>query len=88
MNKSILKELMSIQHSLVTRVLLVYRKIIDSILRSCLIYSLKLGKCPNHLLIAIKSLTESRYTALNLYVRDNCIVPDITKKRGISQGDQ
>ena len=63
-------------------------KVFDSILHSWLLHALKLAKLPNHLLIAIKNLTESWYTKLNLYGKNESIVSNVIKIiTGIYQGD-
>ena len=69
-----------------------YRKSFDSIPYSWLLHALKLAKLPNHLLTAIKNLTESWYTKLNLKLKlnakDNSIVSNIIKIIAeIYQGD-
>ena len=86
-NKSILKEVRLMRRNLVT-VWLDYRKAFDSIPHSWLLHALKLAKLPNHLLIAIKNLTESWYTKLNLYGKNESIVSNVIKIiTGIYQGD-
>ena len=86
-NKSILKEVRLMRRNLVI-VWLDYRKAFHSIPHSWLLHTLKLPKLPKHLLTEIKSLTESRYTKLNLNGKDDSIVPNVIKIiRGIYQGD-
>ena len=86
-NKSILKEVRSMRRNLVT-VWIDYRKAFDSTPHSWLLHALKLAKLPNHLLTAIKKLSESWYTKLHLNGKDDPIVSNIIKiRRGIYQGD-
>ena len=81
------EEVRSMRRNLVT-VWLDYRKAFDSIPHSWLLHTLKLVKLPNHLLTAIKNLTESWYTKLNLNGKDDSIVSNVIKIiRGIHQGD-
>ena len=77
-NKSILKEVRLMRRNLVT-VWLDYRKAFDSIPHSWLLHALKLAKLPNHLLMAIKNLTKSWYTKLNLNGKDDSIVSNVIK---------
>ena len=77
-NKSILKEVRLMRRNLVT-VWLDYRKAFDSISHSWLLHALKLAKLPNHLLMAIKNLTKSWYTKLNLNCKDDSIVSNVIK---------
>ena len=86
-NKSILKEVRLMRRNLVT-VWLDYRNFFDSIPHSWLLHALKLAKLRNHLLIAIKNLTESWYTKLNLYGKNESIVSNVSKIiTRIYQGD-
>ena len=86
-NKSILKEVRLMQCNLVT-VWLDHRKSFDSIPHSRLLHALKLEKLPNHLLMAVKNLTESWYTKLDLNGKDDSIVSNVIKiVTGICQGD-
>ena len=65
-----------------------YRKAFDSIPHSWLLHVLKFAKLPNHLLMAIKNLTESWYTKLNFNGKDDFIVSNVVKIiTGIYQGD-
>ena len=77
-NKGILKEVRLMRRNLVT-VWLDYRKAFVSIPQSWLLHALKLTKLPNHLLMAIKNLTESWYTKLNLNGKDDSIVSNVIK---------
>ena len=87
LNKSILKEVRLMQCNLVT-VWLDHRKSFDSIPHSRLLHALKLAKLPNHLLMAVKNLTESWYTKLDLNGKDDSIVSNVIKiVTGICQGD-
>ena len=86
-NKIILKEVRSMPRNLVT-VWLDYRKAFYSVPHSWLLHALKLGKLQNRLLTAIKNLTESWYTKLNLNGKGDSIVSNVIKiVRGIYQGD-
>ena len=86
-NKSILKEVRSMRRNLVT-VWLDYRKTFHSVPHSWLLHALKLAKLPNHLLTAIKNLTELWYTKLNLNGKDDSLVSNVIKIiREIYQGD-
>ena len=86
-NKSILKEVRSMRRNLVT-VWIDYRKAFDSTPHSWLLHALKLAKLPNHLLTAIKNLSESWYTKLHLNGKDDSIVSNVIKiRRGIYQDD-
>ena len=77
-NKSILIEVRLMQRNLVA-VWLDCRKAFNSIQHSWLLHALKLVKLPNHLLTAIKNLTESWYTKLNLNGKDHSIVSNVIK---------
>ena len=84
-NKSVLKEVRLMRRN---QSQLGQTKVFDSILHSWLLHALKLAKLPNHLLIAIKNLTESWYTKLNLYGKNESIVSNVIKIiTGIYQGD-
>ena len=86
-NKSILKEVRLMRCNLVT-LCLDYRKAFDSIPHSWLLHVLKPAKLPNYLLLAIKNLTKSWYTKLNLNGKDDSIESIVIKIiRGIYQGD-
>ena len=86
-NKSILKEVGSMRCNLVT-VQVDYKKTFDSVPHSWPHHALKLAKLPNHLLTAIKDLTETWYTKLYLNGKDDSIVWNIIKIiRGIYQDD-
>ena len=65
-----------------------YRNAFDSIPHSWLLHVLKLAKLPNHLLMAIRSLTKSWYRKLNLNGKGDSIVSNVIKIiAGIYQGD-
>ena len=65
-----------------------YKKAFDSIPHDWLLEALRLAKIPQHLTIAIKNLTESWYTILNLNGTSKTIVSDLIKiLTGIYQGD-
>jgi hypothetical protein len=86
-NKSVLEEVKSMRRSLVT-VWLDYKKAFDSIPHRWLLHALKLAKIPEHLITAIKNLTESWYTVLNLKGENDNITSDLIKvTTGIYQGD-
>ena len=77
-NKSIVKETRSMRRNLVT-VWLDYRKAFDSILHHWLLEALRLAKIPQHLMTAIKNLTEFWYTILNLNGTSDTIISDLIK---------
>ena len=84
-NKSVLKEVRLMRRN---QSQLGQTKVFDSILHSWLLHALKLAKLPNHLLMAIKNLTESWYTKLNLNGKDDSIESNVIKIiTGIYQGD-
>ena len=56
-----------------------YRKAYNSFQHSWLLHTLKLAKLPNHLLTAIKSLTGSWHTKLNLNDKDHSIVSNVIR---------
>ena len=73
--KSILKEVRLMRRNLVT-FRQDYKQTFDSVPHSWLLHALKLA---NHLLTAIKNLTESWYTKLNLNGKDHSIVSNVIK---------
>ena len=86
-NKSIMKEARSMRRNLVT-VWLDYRKAFDSITHDWLLEALRVAKIPQHLITAVKNLTESWYTILNLNGTSKTIASGLIKiLTCIYQGD-